>query len=601
MLQTHPMAAADGDGSQSRLTMDSTPSMDSKEVEPRGAASRDGMAGHPGRPHIPVLDGCRSVDNYEKLNRIDEGTYGVVYRAREKSSGKICALKQVKLREQDDSSGFPLTALREVDTLLRLRHENIITVSEVAVGARSTQIYMVMEYMEHELKDLLEHLTPDEGLRQAEVKSLVVQLLSGVAYMHDRWIIHRDLKTSNLLFNNRGVLKICDFGLARQYSEPIDPMTRKVVTLWYRAPELLLGPEDYKYTTAIDMWACGCIVGEIIRRDPLFAEASEVEVLEKILDLVGTPNVNRQWPEFRSYVTAKGLKIRTRQPNWRSAAIGFPQAGIVSAVSCPLTHIGLDLMQGLLDLNPATRLTAKAALNHPWLTQEKPAPRERESMRQFVEGNNKLHDRRKRKNRSDNLEEEHDLKAQPHGAEGDSYVFGSESVNVEKYLRQLDKQREAETQYDWPDKIFSIFAMNTTDDPSREGDFLLLAETTSSPGIHIDYRTYRDGTKYFRFKTDDREDGAYWYERGNEENVNEIVGHINPFYHLLSPIKRDFYVGDDACENIADYIETHAKPGSPYGPYWVPHFIFEKALPGYKELMGEADRERRAMMRKRRN
>ncbi|KAF4703398.1 hypothetical protein FOZ62_011803 [Perkinsus olseni] len=155
--------------------------------------------------------------------------------------------------------------------------------------------------------------------------------------------------------------------------------------------------------------------------------------------------------------------------------------------------------------------------------------------------------------------------------------------------------------YDWPDKIFSIFAMNTTDDPSREGDFLLLAETTSSPGIHIDYRTYRDGTKYFRFKTDDREDGAYWYERGNEENVNEIVGHINPFYHLLSPIKRDFYVGDDACENIADYIETHAKPGSPYGPYWVPHFIFEKALPGYKELMGEADRERRAMMRKRRN
>ncbi|KAF4731232.1 hypothetical protein FOZ62_030041 [Perkinsus olseni] len=176
---THPMAAADGDGSQSRLTMDSTPSMDSKEVEPRGAASRDGMAGHPGRPHIPVLDGCRSVDNYEKLNRIDEGTYGVVYRAREKSSGKICALKQVKLREQDDSSGFPLTALREVDTLLRLRHENIITVSEVAVGARSTQIYMVMEYMEHELKDLLEHLTPDEGLRQAEGSSQNLRFRSG--------------------------------------------------------------------------------------------------------------------------------------------------------------------------------------------------------------------------------------------------------------------------------------------------------------------------------------------------------------------------------------------------------------------------------------
>ncbi|KAF4674716.1 hypothetical protein FOL47_008765 [Perkinsus chesapeaki] len=398
----------------------------------------------PSRPHIPVLDGCRSVDNYEKLNRIDEGTYGVVYRAREKASGRICALKQVKLREQDESSGFPLTCLREVDTLLRLRHENIITVSEVVVGARSTQIYMVMEYMEHELKDLLEHLTPDEGLRQAEVKSLVVQLLSGVAYMHERWIIHRDLKTSNILFNNRGVLKICDFGLARQYSEPIDPMTRKVVTLWYRAPELLLGPADYKYTTAIDMWSCGCIVGEIMRRDPLFAEASEIDVLEKILDLVGTPNAHRPWPEFRSYVNAKGFKIRTRQPDWRSAAIGFPQGGIVSAVSCPLTQLGLDLMKGLLDLNPETRLSAKDALNHPWLTQEKPAPREREAMRQFVEGNNKLHDRRKRKNRSDNIEEEQDLKAQPHGAEDESYVFGNESVNVEKYLRQLDKQREAE-------------------------------------------------------------------------------------------------------------------------------------------------------------
>lgn len=179
---------------------------------------------------LNMLQGCRSVDEFERLNRIDEGTYGVVYRARDKKTGEIVALKKVKMEKERE--GFPLTSLREINILLSFHHPSIVDVKEVVVGSSLDSIFMVMEYMEHDLKALME--TMKQPFSQSEVKCLMLQLLEGVKYLHDNWVLHRDLKTSNLLLNNQGELKICDFGLARQYGSPLKPYTHLVVTLWYR-------------------------------------------------------------------------------------------------------------------------------------------------------------------------------------------------------------------------------------------------------------------------------------------------------------------------------------------------------------------------------
>lgn len=179
---------------------------------------------------VDMLQGCRSVDEFERLNKIDEGTYGVVYRARDKKTGEIVALKKVKMEKERE--GFPLTSLREINILLSFHHPSIVDVKEVVVGSSLDSIFMVMEYMEHDLKGLME--TMKQPFSQSEVKCLMLQLLEGIKYLHDNWVLHRDLKTSNLLLNNCGELKICDFGLARQYGSPLKPYTHLVVTLWYR-------------------------------------------------------------------------------------------------------------------------------------------------------------------------------------------------------------------------------------------------------------------------------------------------------------------------------------------------------------------------------
>lgn len=179
---------------------------------------------------VNMLQGCRSVDEFERLNKIDEGTYGVVYRAKDKKTGEIVALKKVKMEKEKE--GFPLTSLREINVLLSFHHPSIVDVKEVVVGSNLDSIFMVMEYMEHDLKGLMEAMK--QPFSQSEVKCLMLQLLEGVKYLHDNWVLHRDLKTSNLLLNNRGELKICDFGLARQYGSPLKTYTHLVVTLWYR-------------------------------------------------------------------------------------------------------------------------------------------------------------------------------------------------------------------------------------------------------------------------------------------------------------------------------------------------------------------------------
>lgn len=324
----------------------------------------------PPQRSLNMLQGCRSVDEFERLNRIDEGTYGVVYRARDKKTGEIVALKKVKMEKEKE--GFPLTSLREINILLSLHHPSIVDVKEVVVGSSLDSIFMVMEYMEHDLKGLME--TMKQPFSQSEVKCLMLQLLEGSKYLHDNWVLHRDLKTSNLLLNNRGDLKICDFGLARQYGSPLKPYTHLVVTLWYRAPELLLGAKQY--STAIDMWSLGCIMAELLSKEPLFNGKTEFDQLDKIFRILGTPN-ETIWPGFSKL---PGVKVNFVKHQYNLLRKKFPATSFTG--SPVLSDSGFDLLNKLLTYDPEKRITAEAALNHEWF-REVPLPKSKEFMPTF--------------------------------------------------------------------------------------------------------------------------------------------------------------------------------------------------------------------------
>ena len=312
----------------------------------------------------------RSVDNYEKLNDIEEGTYGWVARATNRATGKVVALKRLKMEPQD-RNGVSVTGLREMQILKDCRHRNVVGLEEVVVGSggdgASSDIFLVLEFVEHDLKGILEDMP--EPFLASEIKSLLHQLASGVAYLHDSWVLHRDLKTSNLLLNNRGRLKIADFGMARYVGDPPPArLTQLVVTLWYRAPELLLGARDYG--AAVDMWSVGCVFGELVRREPLLQGTNEVSQTLKIFELCGPPSDDR-WPGYRKLPNARSLRLPPPQSSRQLASSG----SLIRARFPTLTAAGVDLLESLLSLDPARRPSAKDMLQHEYFSQDpKPKP-----------------------------------------------------------------------------------------------------------------------------------------------------------------------------------------------------------------------------------
>ncbi|KAF2970259.1 hypothetical protein GQX73_g3272 [Xylaria multiplex] len=308
----------------------------------------------------------RSVENYDKLNDIEEGAYGWVARAKEIKTGKVVALKRLKL-DNDESRriGLPETGLREIQILKNCSHKNIVQLREVVVDDDTSQIeniFLVLEFVEHDIKSILEDMP--EPFLASEVKTLLLQLASGVAYLHENWILHRDLKTSNLLLNNRGQLKIADFGMARYVGDPAPKLTQLVVTLWYRAPELLLGTK--MYGAPVDMWSVGCIFAEILTREPLLPGKNEVDALTKIFELCGIPT-DESWPGFRRLPNARALRLPSKSaPALTGSAVRarFPL----------LTTAGSALLSGLLALNPDARPTAKEMLQHEYFRQD-PKPK----------------------------------------------------------------------------------------------------------------------------------------------------------------------------------------------------------------------------------
>ncbi|OAF70086.1 hypothetical protein A3Q56_02146 [Intoshia linei] len=309
--------------------------------------------------YYPGIDGCRNVDAFEFLNRIEEGTYGVVYRAKSKCSNRIVALKRLKMEKEKE--GFPITSLREVICLLKSKHENVVNVQEIVVGSNIDRIYVVMDYIEHDLRSLLK--TMKEPFMISEVKTIFQQIVRGVNHLHDSWIIHRDLKTSNILLSHNGVVKLADFGLAREYGSPLLAYTPIVVTLWYRAPELLLGAK--LYSTAIDVWSCGCILSEIITKKTMFPGKGELDQLNLIFKTLGTPN-EKIWPGCKQL---KGMK--------NYAFEKFPYNTLHTKYGTDLTILGLDLLDRTLCYDPKKRLTAQDILDHSYF-EEHPLPIARE-------------------------------------------------------------------------------------------------------------------------------------------------------------------------------------------------------------------------------
>uniref|UniRef100_A0A8C2H5B1 cyclin-dependent kinase n=1 Tax=Cyprinus carpio TaxID=7962 RepID=A0A8C2H5B1_CYPCA len=305
--------------------------------------------------YLPALQGCRSVEEFQCLNRIEEGTYGVVYRAKDKKTDEIVALKRLKMEKEKE--GFPITSLREINTILKAQHPNIVTVREIVVGSNMDKIYIVMNYVEHDLKSLME--TMKQPFLPGEVKTLMIQLLRGVRHLHDNWILHRDRKTSNLLLSHKGILKIGDFGLAREYGSPLKPYTPVVVTLWYRSPDLLLGAKEY--STAVDMWSVGCIFGELLTQKPLFPGKSEIDQINKVFKDLGSPS-EKIWPGYSELPAVKKMTFTE-----------YPYNNLRKRFGALLSDQGFDLMNKFLTYCPAKRISADEALKHEYF-RESPLP-----------------------------------------------------------------------------------------------------------------------------------------------------------------------------------------------------------------------------------
>ncbi|KAM5581318.1 putative serine/threonine-protein kinase [Rosa sericea] len=283
------------------------------------------------------------ADAYEKLEKIGQGTYSSVFRAREVETGRILALKKVRFDNfQPESIRF---MAREIMILRRLDHPNIMKLEGIITSRSSSSIYLVFEYMEHDLAGLV--AANDIKFSDVQIKCYMRQLFSAVEHCHLRGIMHRDIKASNILVNNEGILKLADFGLANVVnSKSNQPLTSRVVTLWYRPPELLMGATEY--TVSVDLWSVGCVFAELYLGKPILKGRTEVEQLHKIFKLCGSPP-EEYWKNSKLPHATMFKPQYSYESSLRERCKEFPTTSV-------------DLLQTLLSVEPYNRGTASSAL-----------------------------------------------------------------------------------------------------------------------------------------------------------------------------------------------------------------------------------------------
>ncbi|KAL2207995.1 Pkinase-domain-containing protein [Sarocladium strictum] len=313
------------------------------------------------RPTLPAdLAASESVFHRKPGNEsvVGSGTYGKVFKGLNVYTKGLVALKRIRMEGERD--GFPVTAVREIKLLQSLRHTNIVNLQEVMV--EKNDCFMVFEYLSHDLTGLLNH--PTFKLNPAQKKHLAKQMFEGLDYLHTRGVLHRDIKAANILVSSDGILKIADFGLARFYAKhhQLD-YTNRVITIWYRSPELLLG--ETKYTAAVDVWSAACVLVEIFARTAIFpGDGTELNQLEKIYSILGTPN-RRDWPSLVDMAWFELLRPSVKR-----------KSVLAEKYADKVTPAAFDLLEAMFLFDPAKRPTAAQVLQHAYFTVEEPLPKQ---------------------------------------------------------------------------------------------------------------------------------------------------------------------------------------------------------------------------------
>lgn len=346
-----------------RMSQESSRSIQASQIRPpQGPAVQSKKPAAPKKLQTPKLrvdqlysvHTMRNTDLYKRVQQVGEGTYGKVYKAVNELTGEYVAIKRLKI--ETEREGFPITAMREIKLLQSFEHPNIVGLLEMMV--EHNQIMMIFDYLDHDLSGLLTH--PDMVLTEGHRKTIFRQLLDGLNYLHKRRVIHRDIKGSNILLDSLGTLKIADFGLARKMKvlragESPDYTTR-VITIWYRPPELLMGSTNYG--REVDIWGVGCLLIELYTKVATFQGSEEISQLYKIYEIMGTPSLE-YWPEIENLPWFEMLK---------------PQINRTSIFEREYRHLmtpdSFDLATKLLELHPAKRITAEDALNHSYFTNQ---------------------------------------------------------------------------------------------------------------------------------------------------------------------------------------------------------------------------------------
>ncbi|KAH6769784.1 Protein kinase superfamily protein [Perilla frutescens var. hirtella] len=291
----------------------------------------------------------RRADSFVKIDKIGQGTYSNVYKARDAITGQVVALKKVRFDNLEPESVRFMA--REILILRRLDHPNVVKLQGLATSRMSCSLYLVFDYMVHDLAGLVS--TPGIKFTEPQVKCFMHQLLSGLEHCHTRHVLHRDIKGSNLLIDDGGVLKIADFGLASTFDpNNKQPMTSRVVTLWYRPPELLLGATNYG--VGIDLWSAGCILAELFAGKPIMTGRTEVEQLHRIFKLCGSPT-EEYWKKSKLPHATIFKPQQSYKRCIRETFKDFPQSA-------------LSLIDTLLAIDPSERQTATAALKSEFFT-----------------------------------------------------------------------------------------------------------------------------------------------------------------------------------------------------------------------------------------